>query len=113
MKKTIQILLIIITAGILTGFILYFQSCGETSKLQEGCIAMENQSALVVDFYNASGNEEYDYLSAEISDAIYRKLNVHFLMNDPVDVRHYMKSKDISGEALYDYHTAIAAGEHF
>lgn len=100
---------------ILLSFSLFFCS-GERSVQQEepeDCIAMENQTALVMDFYNASGNPEYDNISAEVANRLYRTLNIHFLMNDPVDVRNYLENQNLSDEALSEYHTAIQVGEYF
>ena len=71
------------------------------------------QSAIVLDFVNKAKSTEFEYLSEQIADNLYRDINRCFSVTDNSYVRNYIKDKGISSEKLADKETAREIGIYF
>ena len=89
------------------------------AKTYTGCADFANlkghklQSAIVLDFVNVSNSAEFESLSVQIADNIYREVNRCFSIIDNGYVRDYVKDKNIPKDRLSNKEIAKEIGIHF
>ena len=71
------------------------------------------QSAIVLDFVNVSKSAEFEGLSVQIADNIFRDVNRCFIVIDNSYVRNYIAEQGISKEKLRDKEIAKEIAIHF
>ena len=106
-------------------------SCGKSAKNEKkiedkttiektsGCGDFVNKkghklrTAIILDFVNVSGDKEFEYLSTQIPDVLFRDLNRCFQILDNNHVRNYVLEKGIDKEKLKHRETAKEIAIHF
>ena len=105
--------------------IFIFISCGTSNKKSDGnktsssCANFQNkkgykaQKAIVLDFVNVSKSKEFEYLSTQIADNIYRDVNMCFTLIDNSYIRNYITDKGIPKNKLNDKEIVKEIGINF
>lgn len=98
--------LLILMIFIWTLFLFHCGSSGEASKPPKRVPQL-----VVLDFYNMSGNSQYNNLSPQFSERLKQELSYYFSTYDPTYVRNYIQRLGYSEQDLYDMQIAREIGE--
>ena len=94
-------------------------NANQTKTTQTGCANFANlkghklQKAIIIDFVNITNDTQYDYLSSQIADKLYRNLNRCFVIFDNSYIREYIKENQYKAEDLRNKETIKKIGIYF